>query len=127
MIFKFLSLYFIFTSNNDVQDLFIFGHSIETWLIYVLIFFGLTSLAFVSVWFIGFLVESQSGKSIKQPWEWFFLKFLSFEKFFNYHWLFKLEIVSDSSLYSFKRSKNSLKEIFIWEELEKLFWLIQEV
>tara|TARA_Y100001968_G_C18886030_1_gene493950 strand:+ start:84 stop:293 length:210 start_codon:yes stop_codon:yes gene_type:complete len=69
MIFKFLSLYFIFTSNNDVQDLFIFGHSIETWLIYVLIFFGLTSLAFVSVWFIGFLVESQSGKSIKQPWE----------------------------------------------------------
>ena len=62
--------YFIFTSNKDVQDLLIFGHNIDAWLIYVLIFFGLTSLAFVSVWLIGFLTESrQSGKSIKQPWE----------------------------------------------------------
>jgi hypothetical protein len=67
--FKYSHFYFIFTSNNDVQDLLIFGHNIDAWLIYVLIFFGLTSLAFVSVWFIGFLVESQSGKSIKQPWE----------------------------------------------------------
>jgi len=66
---KFFHLYFIFTSNNDVQDLLIFGHNIDTWLIYVLIFFGLTSFAFVLVWFIGFLTESQSGKSIKQPWE----------------------------------------------------------
>ena len=65
----FAHLYFIFTTNNDVQDLLIFGHNIDTWLIYVLIFFGLTSLAFVLVWFIGFLAESQSGKSIKQPWE----------------------------------------------------------
>ena len=61
--------YFIFTTNQDVQDLLILGQSIDTWLIYVLIFFGLTSLAFVSVWFIGFLAESHSGKSIKQPWE----------------------------------------------------------
>ena len=61
--------FFIFTSNNDVQDLLIFGHNIDTWLIYVLIFFGLSSVAFVSVWFIGLLVERQSGKSIKQPWE----------------------------------------------------------
>jgi hypothetical protein len=61
--------YFIFTSNKDVQDLLIFGHNIESWLIYVLIFFGLTSLAFVFVWLIGFLAESQSGNSIKQPWE----------------------------------------------------------
>ena len=61
--------YFIFTSNHDVQDLLIFGHTIDTWLIYVLIFFGFSSVAFVSVWFIGLLVESQSGKSIKQPWE----------------------------------------------------------
>ena len=65
----FSHFYFIFTTNNDVQDLLIFGHNIDTWLIYVLIFFGLTSLAFVLVWFIGFLAESQSGKSIKQPWE----------------------------------------------------------
>ena len=61
--------YFIFTSNNDVQDLLIFGHNIDTWLIYILIFFGLSAFAFVSVWFIGLLVERQSGKSLKQPWE----------------------------------------------------------
>ncbi len=65
----FLNIYFIFTTNEDVQDLLIFGHTIETWLIYVLIFFGLTSLAFILVWFKGFLSESRSGKSIKQPWE----------------------------------------------------------
>jgi len=65
----FSHLYFIFTTNNDVQDLLIFGRNIEAWLIYVLIFFGLTSLAFVLVWIIGFLAESQSGQSIKQPWE----------------------------------------------------------
>ena len=65
----FLQLFFIFTTNNDVKDLLIFGHSIDTWLIYVLIFFGLTSLAFVLVWLIGFFAESQSGKSTKQPWE----------------------------------------------------------
>tara|TARA_B100000579_G_scaffold358715_1_gene315183 strand:- start:363 stop:542 length:180 start_codon:yes stop_codon:yes gene_type:complete len=59
----------MFTTNNDVQDLLIFGHNIDAWLMYVLIFFGLTSLAFVAVWFIGFLSESQSGKSIKQPWD----------------------------------------------------------
>ena len=69
MILNFVYAYFIFTSNHDVQDLLILGRNIDTWLIYVLIFFGLTSLAFVSVWFIGFLVESKSGKSIKQPWE----------------------------------------------------------
>ena len=69
MTFNFLNAYFIFTSNNDVKDLLIFGHNIDTWLIYVLIFFGLSSLSFVSVWFIGLLFERQSGKSIKQPWE----------------------------------------------------------
>ncbi len=65
----FVYLYFMFTTNNDVQDLLIFGQNIDTWLIYVLVFFGLTSLSFVFVWLIGFLAESQSGKSIKQPWE----------------------------------------------------------
>ena len=69
MTFNFLNAYFIFTSNNDVKDLLIFGHNIDTWLIYVLIFFGLSSFAFVSVWFIGLIFERQSGKSIKQPWE----------------------------------------------------------
>ena len=69
MTINFLYVYFIFTSNHDVQDLLIFGHTIDTWLIYVLILFGLSSVAFVSVWLFGLLVESQSGKSIKQPWE----------------------------------------------------------
>ena len=69
MIINFLYSYFIFTSNHDVQNLLIFGRSIDTWLIYVLIFFGLSCFAFVSVWLIGLLVERQKGKSIKQPWE----------------------------------------------------------
>tara|TARA_B100000700_G_scaffold139050_1_gene155115 strand:- start:7 stop:216 length:210 start_codon:yes stop_codon:yes gene_type:complete len=69
MVFNQLQLYFIFTSNDDVQDLLIFGQTIDTWLIYVLIFFGLTSLAFILVWLIGFLVDSRSGKATKQPWE----------------------------------------------------------
>ena len=69
MYLNFLHSYFLFTSNNDVQNLLIFGHSIDTWLIYVLIFFGLSSIAFALVWLIGLLVERQSGKSIKQPWE----------------------------------------------------------
>ena len=69
MTINFPYAYFIFTSNHDVQDLLIFGHNIDTWLIYVLIFFGLSSVAFVSVWFIGLLFERQSGKSIQQPWE----------------------------------------------------------
>jgi len=69
VILKSLPFYFIFTSNQDVQDLLILGFTIETWLAYVLIFFGLTSFAFVAVWFIGFFAERQAGKSIKQPWE----------------------------------------------------------
>tara|TARA_B100000700_G_C14501010_1_gene604052 strand:- start:174 stop:383 length:210 start_codon:yes stop_codon:yes gene_type:complete len=69
VIINFSNVFFIFTSNNDVQDLLIFGHNIDTWLISVLIFFGLSSIAFVSVWFIGLIVERESGKSIKQPWE----------------------------------------------------------
>ncbi len=69
MIFQLLSLYFMFTSNHDVPDILILGRNIETWLIYTLVFLGLTSLAFVSVWLKGFLVERQSGQSMKQPWE----------------------------------------------------------
>ena len=69
MSINFVQVYFLFTSNNDVQNLLIFGQNIDTWLIYVLILFGLSSFAFVSVWLIGLFVERQSGKSIKQPWE----------------------------------------------------------
>ena len=66
---KFSDAFFIFTSNHDVQDLLIFGQNINTWLIYTLIFFGLTSFAFVLVWFLGLIGERQSGRDIKQPWE----------------------------------------------------------
>tara|TARA_Y100001968_G_C18894324_1_gene497696 strand:+ start:230 stop:439 length:210 start_codon:yes stop_codon:yes gene_type:complete len=69
MIINFSHTYFLFTSNHDVQDFLIFGQNIDTWLIYVLIFFGLSSLAFVLVWLTGLIVERQSGKSVKQPWE----------------------------------------------------------
>ena len=69
MTLNYSHFYFIFTKNNDIQDLLIFGHTIDAWLIYVLIFFGLTALAFVFVWLLGFLAEKQSEKSIKQPWE----------------------------------------------------------
>ena len=69
MTINFSKAYFVFTSNQDVQDLLIFGRNIDTWLIYVLILFGLSSFAFVSVWLVGIVVERQSDKSIKQPWE----------------------------------------------------------
>ena len=64
-----LNFYFIFTSNRDVQDLLIFGKNINNWLVYVLIFFGLTLFSFVLVWLKGFLFEKQSGTTFKQPWE----------------------------------------------------------
>ena len=66
---KDLFFYFLFTSNNDIQNFLILGRDINTWLIYVAIFFGLTSISFTWVWLSGFLGERQSGKSIKQPWE----------------------------------------------------------
>ncbi len=69
MTISFSQNYLMFTSNQDVHDLLILGHNIDTWLIYVLIFFGISSFAFVSVWLIGLLVERKSEKSIKQPWE----------------------------------------------------------
>tara|TARA_B100000965_G_scaffold39581_1_gene29139 strand:+ start:360 stop:569 length:210 start_codon:yes stop_codon:yes gene_type:complete len=69
LLFKFLNPFFIFTANHDVQDFLFFGKNINSWLIYVLIFFGITLLAFLWVWLIGFLDERQSGKSTKQPWE----------------------------------------------------------
>ena len=69
MSIRFFLFYFIFTTNNDVQNSLIFGRDINTWLIYVLIFLGLTFLAFVWVWLAGLLEEKESGQSVKQPWE----------------------------------------------------------
>ena len=66
---NFFFYYFIFTSNHDVDNSLIFGRDMNTWLIYVLIFFGLTFLAFAWVWLSGLLSEMQSGKSSKQPWD----------------------------------------------------------
>ena len=64
-----LGFVLIFTSNYDAQNILIFGRDINTWLIYVLIFFGFTLLAFSWVWLAGLLREVKSGQSIKQPWE----------------------------------------------------------
>ena len=70
-----LFFYFIFSSNHDAQDFLLLGHDIDTWLIYVLVFFGATSLAFVSVWLLGFLSEKQSEKSMKATQSDFYLGF----------------------------------------------------
>ncbi len=67
MLSKFLVL--VFLSNADAENFLIFGRDINTWLIYVLILFGLTFLAFAWVWLSGLIIEKKSGKSIKQPWE----------------------------------------------------------
>ncbi len=50
---------------NDV----VFGKEMGTWLIYAVIFFGFSFLAFVFVWIIDFLQDRQAGKSIDKPWE----------------------------------------------------------
>tara|TARA_B100000214_G_scaffold114038_1_gene80573 strand:- start:1591 stop:1797 length:207 start_codon:yes stop_codon:yes gene_type:complete len=60
---------FAFTSNSDVSDGIVFGLNIETWLIYTLVLFGLSSLIYLFVWIIGNFREKRSGRSIKQPWE----------------------------------------------------------
>ena len=64
-----LAVVFEFISNADAQNSLIFGRDINTWLIYVLIFLGLTFLGFAWVWFSGLINEQKSGKSIKQPWD----------------------------------------------------------
>ena len=69
MLTKFLIVVFDFISNADAQDSLILGRDINTWLIYVLIFLGLTFFGFAWVWFSGLIIEKKSGKSIKQPWE----------------------------------------------------------
>ena len=69
MLTKFLVVVFDFISNADVKNSLVFGKDMNTWLIYVLIFFGLTCFGFAWVWFAGVITEQKAGKSIKQPWE----------------------------------------------------------
>tara|TARA_Y100001968_G_scaffold24074_1_gene18877 strand:- start:3445 stop:3648 length:204 start_codon:yes stop_codon:yes gene_type:complete len=62
-------VFFGFSSNADIADGLVFGKSIQTWLIYTLIFLALTFLSFIWTWGSGFLRDIKSGKSIKQPWD----------------------------------------------------------
>tara|TARA_Y100001970_G_C13516230_1_gene500800 strand:- start:46 stop:246 length:201 start_codon:yes stop_codon:yes gene_type:complete len=47
---KLIIYIYAFSSNADISDGVVFGKKIEVWLIYTLIFFGLTSLGFVWTW-----------------------------------------------------------------------------
>tara|TARA_Y100001968_G_scaffold316190_1_gene343704 strand:- start:5211 stop:5396 length:186 start_codon:yes stop_codon:yes gene_type:complete len=58
-----------FSSNADVPNVLILGRDIETWLLYTLLFLGVTSIAFLWVWISGFIHEQRSGKSIQNPWD----------------------------------------------------------
>lgn len=48
---------FAFTSNADAVNTLIFGRDMETWLIYTLIFLGITFLSFVGTWLTGILIK----------------------------------------------------------------------
>ncbi len=60
---------FAFTSTGDAPNSLVFGLDIDTWLNYTLIFFGISSFAFVWVWATGFIRDRQAGKPIDKPWE----------------------------------------------------------
>ncbi len=53
-----------FTSNADLGKFLFFGQGIEVWLIYTLIFFGLTSLAFAGTWLSGLIVQNDSEDKV---------------------------------------------------------------
>ena len=58
-----------FSSNADAVNALILGKDIQTWLIFTLIFFGITSLSFVWVWLAGLLKDKESGKTLDKFWE----------------------------------------------------------
>ena len=58
-----------FTTNADAANKLIFGKHIQTWLIYTLIFLGLSSIGFLSVWVKAFVRDRKTGQSFKQPWD----------------------------------------------------------
>ena len=53
-----------FTSNADLGKFLFFGKGIEVWLVYTLIFFGLTSLAFAVTWLSGFVIQEDQEDKI---------------------------------------------------------------
>ena len=62
-------IFFAFTSNADASNGLVFGKHIENWLVYTLIFLGLTSISFVWTWVKGIMNDKNSGDFFKQPWE----------------------------------------------------------
>ncbi len=61
-----VNLFFLlaFTSNADVDKFLFFGKGIEVWLVYTLIFFGLTSIAFVVTWLSALPFENNQEDEI---------------------------------------------------------------
>jgi len=66
----FAFLYFIaFVSNADVSPQLVFGKDMNTWLLFTLLFLGLTMLGFGWVWLIGFIRERDNSDSTQSPSE----------------------------------------------------------
>ncbi len=61
--------FFLFTTNADVVDGFVFGKHIQTWLIYALVLLGLTLISYLAVWGIGLIRDMNSDSPMKQPWD----------------------------------------------------------
>ena len=61
--------FFLFTTNADVQDGVVLGKDIQTWLIYTLVFLGVTLLSFLWVWWFDLLKDLKSGQTYKNPWD----------------------------------------------------------
>ena len=60
------SLYFFsFSSNADAENFLLFGKGIGVWLVYTLIFFGLTSLAFIGTWISGLISQEIKDESLE--------------------------------------------------------------
>ena len=57
------------TSHADVANAVVFGKEMGTWLIFAVIFFGLTVIAFVWVWVADFVRDREAGKPIEKPWD----------------------------------------------------------
>tara|TARA_Y100001968_G_C19062536_1_gene574455 strand:+ start:492 stop:683 length:192 start_codon:yes stop_codon:yes gene_type:complete len=61
--------YFAFKTNSDASHALIFGRDMQVWLVYTLIFLGLTLIAFLWVWGTALFRDINSGESVKQPWD----------------------------------------------------------
>ena len=61
--------FFAFRTTGDVEAGIVFGRDLGTWLLYALIFFGFSSLAFIWVWGVDFFRDGQDGKPLEKPWD----------------------------------------------------------